>query len=333
MEKDLITVIVPIYNIEKYVSKCIQSIQMQDYHELEIILVDDGSSDKSGVIADSFAKTDNRMIVIHKENGGLSDARNTGVHVARGKYILFVDGDDYVSHNYVSSLYFALKETNSEMACSPLIFEYGNGLQKESAYFEQKIVKTEEMVDIAFRAKYSIGVTACSKLFTREHLEKNPFPIGKYHEDMLTINDIIYESSQIVLVPERTYHYVQRDASIMHLSINYESMFNGMDYLEKNIKVAESEMCRKAYIHRLFSFVNAYCKMIDPKHEKKMIKQIQKKLHPYIAILLADNDTEFVFKIKVFLLAFSPNMFALLKKIESLNLKRIMKKHPSNTVE
>ena len=112
MDKDLISIIVPIYNVEKYIKKCIDSIINQTYTNLEIILVDDGSPDNCGKICDKYKEKDDRIKVIHKKNGGLSDARNAGIDIATGEYITFIDSDDYVAENYIEVLYNLCKEQN-----------------------------------------------------------------------------------------------------------------------------------------------------------------------------------------------------------------------------
>ena len=115
MKKYLVSIIIPVYNIKNYITKCIESVISQSYKNLEIILVDDGSSDESGLICDNYAKSDNRIKVIHKKNGGLSDARNVAIDVAKGDFIYFIDGDDYIHHNSISVLIEAYNNTQSDI--------------------------------------------------------------------------------------------------------------------------------------------------------------------------------------------------------------------------
>ena len=123
-QDELISVIVPVYNVEKYIDKCIKSIISQDYTNLEIWLVDDGSTDSSGEVCDKYAESDQRIIVIHKDNGGLSDARNVALDRMQGKYVLFIDSDDYIEKNYISYLYMLLKDYQSDISiCN---FKYVN---------------------------------------------------------------------------------------------------------------------------------------------------------------------------------------------------------------
>ena len=134
MEEELISVILPIYNVEKYLEKCLKSVINQTYKNLEIILVDDGSKDNSPQICDEYAVKDKRIVVIHKSNGGLSDARNAGIEIAKGKYITLIDSDDYVEKDYVQFLYQLIKENNAEMSiCShTVLYTNGTRIEKET---------------------------------------------------------------------------------------------------------------------------------------------------------------------------------------------------------
>ena len=125
--EELVTIVVPVYKVEKYIDKCINSILSQTYKNLEIILVDDGSPDDCGKICDRYAKLDTRINVIHKENGGLSDARNAGNDVAKGKFISFIDSDDYIEPEYIEILYKAIKKDETDIAISShkVIYESG----------------------------------------------------------------------------------------------------------------------------------------------------------------------------------------------------------------
>ena len=127
-----ISIIIPIYNLEKYLDKCIKSILNQTFKDFELILVNDGSTDKSGVICDNYKKVDDRIVVIHKENGGTSSARNIGIDIARGKYIGFVDGDDYIHENMYYELYENLIKNNSDISICKFVRVYDNSEMKFS---------------------------------------------------------------------------------------------------------------------------------------------------------------------------------------------------------
>ena len=128
MKNLLVSVIVPIYNVEKYLRKCVDSILNQTYKNLEIILVDDGSPDNCGNICDEYALSDSRIRIIHKKNGGLSDARNAGLDIARGNYILFVDSDDYIDETMVEKLYEALEKEKAEMSLCSFVYVNDDGV-------------------------------------------------------------------------------------------------------------------------------------------------------------------------------------------------------------
>ena len=149
--KDLISVIIPVYNVEKYINRCVDSVIHQSYTNLEIILVDDGSPDNCPTICDNYSKQDSRIKVIHKKNGGLSDARNVGIEHSKGKYITFIDSDDYISNDYVEILYKLITKYNSKIAVADnyIFYEDGNiydnstGIKQcvsQSEFFEKMLL-------------------------------------------------------------------------------------------------------------------------------------------------------------------------------------------------
>lgn len=178
MNNELISVIIPVYKVEKYLDECIQSVINQTYKNLEIILVDDGSPDNCGKICDEYAKKDNRIKVIHKENGGLSSARNAGLDIARGEYISFIDSDDYVSKDFI-------KNMSIQMANADLIICGMKNVYKEDEKCDEKenvVIKNETLTFIEanqklIKPKNEIYVTACNKLYRRELFDNLRFEI------------------------------------------------------------------------------------------------------------------------------------------------------------
>ena len=220
MEKPLISIIIPVYKVEKYLEKCIKSVLSQTYKNLQIILVDDGSPDNCGNICDDYARVDNRIEVIHKANGGLSDARNVGLKAARGEYIGFVDSDDYVESNYIEVLYYYYQKYNTVPIC---------GFVYHDEYNHEKPVKyswsgDEGLVSLgeAFRLKSELYLTALwNKLFDRRLIvEKNirfdtNVSVGedlRFSVDYFIKNNI----DKICVLPEPLYHYMKlTDNSLM----------------------------------------------------------------------------------------------------------------------
>ncbi len=215
MREALISVIVPVYNVEKYLEECINSIINQTYKNLEIILVDDGATDNSGKMCDEFAKKDTRIKVIHKENGGLSDARNTGIDIACGEYIQFVDSDDCIENDMIELLYKNAKKYEADISmCSHYILTEeectpeGNG---ELNIYDRVQVLKEILLDERVRSY------AWNKLFAKELFNEIRFPKGKVFEDILTIPRLFEKSKKVVLDNQPKYYYRQRKGSILHV--------------------------------------------------------------------------------------------------------------------
>lgn len=220
---DLITVIVPIFNVENYLSKCIESIIKQTYRNLEIILVDDGSTDDSPIICDKYAKLDSRIKVIHKLNGGLSDARNCGMRIAQGRYIAFVDSDDYIEKYMYEILYNEIIEYQADIAVCGRIIE--NGDEKKQLYTlnNKLIMDSIQTLKYYFKRKL-IDPSACDKLFKRELFNNIEFPVGKIHEDIFVMDIIINNCNKIVHTGLPLYHYINRHDSITKKRISEKNL-------------------------------------------------------------------------------------------------------------
>lgn len=211
---DLISVIVPIYKVEPYLETCIISLVNQTYKELEIILVDDGSPDKCGEICDKWAKIDSRISVIHKHNGGLSDARNSGIEIARGKYIAFVDSDDWIDLNYYEILHNQLLKSHASIAASGVVFSYKDHEDKQMYNQKAGIYTSEEALKTIQNNEGFLAV-AWNKLYLKELFKEIRYPYGIIHEDEFVTYRVISNASKLVLCPDALYHYRQRDGSIM----------------------------------------------------------------------------------------------------------------------
>ena len=183
---DKISIIVPFYNVEKYAPKCIESIINQTYTNLEIILVDDGSPDTCGKICDDYALKDGRIKVIHKKNAGLSDARNVGIKEATGKYIGFVDGDDYIEKDMYKYLYNLIKENNADISICGVEEVYEDGsIQDEKAKESIEILSKEDAIKELLLDK-KVRSHAWDKLYKRELFENIEYPYGRKMEDIAT---------------------------------------------------------------------------------------------------------------------------------------------------
>lgn len=208
-----ISVIVPVYKVEAYLRKCIDSIRNQTFSDLEILLVDDGSPDSCGDICEEYAKLDERIIVIHKENGGLSDARNAGMLRATGDYILFVDSDDYIEEDMIAYLYTNLQESRADVATCMAFDVYDSRVETPNLAEEMVVCDAEEFYSYILRGTKIRG-EIWNKLFKREVIEGIEFPKGKLYEDIFFTADMIGNIKKAAVGTAPKYYYVHRTDSI-----------------------------------------------------------------------------------------------------------------------
>lgn len=195
--KVIISIIVPIYNVEKYLPRCIGSILNQNFEEFELILVNDGSTDNSGKICDIYAKKDKRIKVIHKKNGGVSSARNSGIRAATGEYIGFVDPDDYIDKNMYTNLYELCEENNCDIGICKLGREIDGNLLNYNR--EEKILelnKIEAMKELFKGELYRFSL--CNKIYKRKCFKDVIFPEGRIHEDLATTYKLFANSNKAI---------------------------------------------------------------------------------------------------------------------------------------
>ncbi len=211
----LISVIVPVYNVETYLDECIKSLVKQTYSKFELILIDDGSTDSSGQLCDAWKETDDRIKVIHKENGGLSTARNAGLDVAKGDYICFIDSDDFVTDNYLLSFVDAVKESGAQMAfcdiTSSKLAEAEHDIHKLSVL---SAADCRKWLYNPITREYVLMVIACAKMFDKKLFEGLRFEVGRYHEDEFLINHILFAIEKAAFIPEGNYIYRNNEESI-----------------------------------------------------------------------------------------------------------------------
>ena len=206
---ELISVIIPVYKVEKYLSKCIDSVLNQTYSNLEIILVDDGSPDNCGVICDEYAKNDNRIKVIHKENGGQADARNIGIGIATGEYVAFVDSDDYLNKKMYEVLYNLSKEQKADAVfCELQRFSEDEIVNEDcNSNHEIKVLtKVEALDEILFND--NVGNYLMPKLYKRNIIEGIYFPKGRMYEDVATLFKMIDRTEKVVYTTQKLYYYL-----------------------------------------------------------------------------------------------------------------------------
>lgn len=220
--QDLISVIVPVFNVEKYVAICINSILSQTYNNLEIIIVNDGSTDNSGKVCEQISLNDKRIKLFNKENGGLSSARNYGVTKALGKYFVFVDSDDWIKETMIEDLYNALKKHNVKIACCGRVnYKNENDFEK-IGISEGCLLSSEQAIRMAAFNK-DVGIAAWGKIYAREVFETIRFPEGEIHEDVAIMYKLFHESQNIYVLGEYEYYYRYNNDGIS--KSNYSEKF------------------------------------------------------------------------------------------------------------
>lgn len=214
--KDLISIIVPIYNVGRYLEQCLISILEQTYRNLEIILIDDGSTDTSGAICDSYQKNDDRIKVIHQKNGGLSRARNVGIKLAQGTYLAFVDSDDWIEKDYIEKMYEACKSKEADICVCNFEKVWHN--KNKSIPIKAKVYD-ENVMSIMFGQDCTAMTVAWNKLYKKELWKEIVFTPGKIHEDESTTYKVFYKAKRIVVINEILYHYRMLETSITRKKI------------------------------------------------------------------------------------------------------------------
>ena len=228
MNRDMVlSVIVPVYNVERYLGRCVDSILAQTYKTLEIILVDDGATDRSGVICDEYAAKDSRIRVIHKKNGGLSSARNAGIDAASGEYLAFVDSDDWIEPEMYETMLVLMKCYDAKLVCAGR-YDVDGGTGEKTVGLcpeREEAISAEEMVGRIFLWQ-GCDSSACDKLYHRSLLDTFRFPAGKVCEDVPTTYKIVLQAQRAVLCPKPFYNYYHRPDSISTDTVISEKTFH-----------------------------------------------------------------------------------------------------------
>lgn len=204
--------IVPIYNVEKYLDRCVKSILSQTYYDIQVILVDDGSDDSSGTICDYYAILDERVLVIHKKNEGVSSARNTGLNVAIGEYIGFVDPDDYIDSDMFSSLYNRSLTTGADIVVCGFR-SFGNSKKNFSLKLENKILTIDDGMRFLLNNE-EMPAYLWNKIFRKNLFEEVSFPIHYRYEDVRVMHKLFLRANKIATVDSMPYYYQLRENSI-----------------------------------------------------------------------------------------------------------------------
>ncbi len=306
----LVTIVVPIYNVEKYLEKCLESLVKQTYENLQIVLVNDGSTDSSENICRKFMLEDNRIELINKVNGGLSDARNFGIDVTRGEYLLFVDSDDYLSPQTVEICMKTIEYTNADIVefAVKKIFESDSD-RFETFEFDKNDIQifnhTEALTNIL---SYRFKIVAWNKLYKTSLFNSIRYPKGKLHEDEFTTPYLVDNATIYCTVPYSLYAYVQREGSIMNTNFS-----------DRRFDILEAYQERHRYFQEKYgneydaildfgylSILSNLLEIIPTSHEMTSIlkQQKQKQFKKIIT-----GKTSFFIKLKVLFKSLLPNIY------------------------
>lgn len=303
MIQPLISVIVPCYNVEEYLPKCIESILNQTYRNLEILLVDDGSPDNGGRICDEYAAKDDRIRVIHKKNGGLSDARNAALDVMTGEYVTFIDSDDYVTDGYVEYLYKLIKESGVRLSVSShQTFEDGSSAEICTSPLSVEIMHTNEALTSMFYQQI-FDTSAWAKMYHRSLFSDGiRYPKGWLYEDLPTTYRLMMECDYIAYGNYRSYFYRIRNTSIEGAPfrpLKYESCIKIIRQLEADHRKM-SKGVRRALNCRIVSFA-FHILLETPRKEKEMRRNLLDIIRQKRICVLLDKRTRQKTRIACFL--------------------------------
>ncbi len=288
----IISIIVPVYNVEKYLKRCIDSILAQTFSDFELILVDDGSPDNCGAICDEYEKKDARIRVIHKENGGLSDARNAGLDLVynedNSEWISFIDSDDYIHPRFLEYMLKATKGQNVPM--SMCFFKIVSDLEPD---FEEILytAKTMDAMELYTDDKIGhLGITAWNKIYSKEIFSGYRYPKGKVYEDAFLTHELLYKAKQVAVIEKPLYNYFTRPGSITN-----------SNYTKTNLQEIEAFRCQReffkgkhkgAYIKATKYLIIKLHKYICISNSEKNMRIFRKELKSEIKKVIAENKKQ-----------------------------------------
>ena len=286
-----ISIIVPIYNVEMYLEECINSLIHQTYSNIEIILINDGSSDSSGKICDKYKEIDNRIRVVHKENGGVSSARNAGIRLVNTKYISFVDPDDYVSEQFIEKLYNSLVDNLADIAvCNFFTIREKNII--EDRKIKNNSLNQEEALRLLVKDEI-MSSYLWNKMFKKELFENLQFDIGYRYEDIRIMHKIFLKAKKIVMIEDSLYYYRIRMDSITNSTLlnNSKELIDALEErcndLKGTIYFSDSYMTEMLQIRRILLEILIHCERKEEFYHKNMhvLKKLFKQNYKKINVL------------------------------------------------
>ena len=244
----LISVIIPVYNVELYLRRCVDSVISQSYKNLEIILVDDGSTDKSGIICDEYLDKDNRIKVLHQPNKGLSGARNSAIKMANGLFFVFVDSDDWIEKDFIELAIDELEAFDAQVFVTSLNQVYEGGKEIPGSREINTVCMSQTEAISCYMFPEYLSPCICGKVWLRSLWDNIWFPEGKLFEDQYTTYKLLERATRVVFNPISKYNYYKRDGSIGHSSFSkrtydlYVGVNEAYDYLKEKYPLIENDL-------------------------------------------------------------------------------------------
>ena len=319
----IISIIVPIYNVGKYLPKCIESILNQTFKNFELILVNDGSTDNSGVVCDDYAKKDTRIKIVHKSNGGVSSARNAGLYVAKGEYIGFVDPDDYIDKNMYEKLYRLCIDNNSDIAICRFNREINGKIQNKESTEEIIELNNMEAMNELFKGNL-YRFSLCNKLFSNKCFNDVLFPEERIHEDLSTTYKLFANSKKAVYINYCGYIYVRRENSILTSTYNEKRLqaFIAWDeiieFIDKNYyEIIEQVIATFTYwcVDNILYILN---QVNNSKKKNNYLNIIQKYTTKYYIYIKRNNILSRSYKLRIRIFNINYKLFILGRKIRKV---------------
>lgn len=291
MKSELISVVIPVFRVEKYLSRCVESVINQSYKNIEIIVVDDGSDDHCPALCDELSKKDDRIVVYHKENGGLSDARNFGLERANGKYITFIDSDDTVDMDYIKQLYETLVDNNADISVCGYTVVYDNGKIIPNSNNKKMVLSQKEALEkILYQEDFNVATWA--KMYKIELFKNIKFPKGKIFEDSFTTYKLILGSSIIACNMKSQYNYLIRSNSILTSSFSEKklTLIDAYDEMGKVVFKAYPDLEKAVIRGKAYSRISTLRQMINCKPRlREKENELRKEILKDKNILLSDK--------------------------------------------
>lgn len=315
-ENKLVSVIVPIYNVEPYLVKCIQSILCQTYKNIELILVDDGSPDNCGAICDYYAAIDERVIVIHKENDGVSNARNSGIEIAKGDYIYFIDADDYAEKEAIEVLVSIAENESADLVIAEIniVDELDSEriVSNNNLYETNQCFNSYQAVDFFIQKDWG----PWNKLYARHVHDNVKFPSHKIHEDEAIMLELLHNCEKIIYTQKRLYNYLKRNGSTTSAQYSIKKMDwfdawrDNVDYISIYYPTLKSKALSKLVITAIYNYNN----LINLGKCESELTIIRECLSKHIIQIIKSKFIKCTYKLRVALVVYNPRLYQFVYK-------------------